>query len=419
MDTTTTTNASPSLTPIRLLVRVTRDAAITAATGREGVTPVALTPEVLSALTLEQRALCAELLTPSSARDARGNPFTGCHELRITTSSASVLTIRGATPSDAEVLAALRERLDREAAERDELVRAVDAEGDAAVEPDSGKATGPVEGWYESRVRAWRMRYDSAAEKLSRRAPNHPALQRVRATMQECQERAQAQWVAWYLSHDAATLAADARAHEGSYLDGAMREPLVRTDTTMALWNASSAVHEARKASEKAAAEAESAAKEAARKAAREALAAYALTVPTLAPAAREGYDVADAALGHIAKRVREFVVSASAHQIPIVSDADEGAWSLWSHVEREDGTMHVPTPEMIEAWEDICAEAAAFVAPEGTRVTPSRIGEMDVDGSYPEEDDHAPLGMYVSVSSIAPNTHWRAVLIPLGTADA
>lgn len=418
MDTTTTTNASPSLTPIRLLVRVTRDAAITAATGREGVTPVALTPEVLSALTLEQRALCAELLTPSSARDARGNPFTGCHELRITTSSASVLTIRGATPSDAEVLAALRERLDREAAERDELVRAVDAEGDAAVEPDSGKATGPVEGWYESRVRAWRMRYDSAAEKLSRRAPNHPALQRVRATMQECQERARAQWVAWYLSHDAATLAADARAHEGSYLDGAMREPLVRTDATMALWNASSAAHEARKASEKAAAEAESAAKEAARKAAREALVAYALTVPTLAPAARAGYDVADAALDHlataVADAVREHVPSAV-----LVSKGDKDAWEAWSLTGRDDGTMDVPSASSVSTWENVATTVATLKSPVGVEISVERIGELDVDGSYPEADDHAPLGFVVYVGSAAPNTRPRAILVPLAPAPA
>jgi len=266
---------------VKLAVVVSVVSAIKAATGRAGATVVALSPEVLGALSAEQREVLARrLVLPVRAEEGA----------RLTQASgmADSLTLPGADVSPGAVVAALGAWLDAAIASERELERQVEADPEAGVQVD-----------YAGRGE---FAHGSPAAALLRVHPTSPALEPARAAAKRKAAAVLAEKRATYLATPPAKLVNDLLAVRPTVADPPVLDDETRAHFAVAKKIAADtlAAREQREKEDRAKKEAADEAKKKAVESATAALAKYALTVDDLAPAAREGYDMRVGVVDHV-----------------------------------------------------------------------------------------------------------------------
>jgi len=351
---------------IKLKATVTMAAAIQGATGRAGETAVALSPEVLGALTEGQRArLVRHLSRPVGADAYTLAPGVG--------RSGVNLVLPGTDTSPGAVVAALGGWLDAIAARETQLVAKLDAAGPAAqVEQPAAGELG-----YGRVADAARVRYGSVAAELEEIAPDHPALTPVRSFVADARARLIAARRAAYLATPVRELVStgwNVRQPDGDAYDAETR---AHYDAACIERDRQKAEARVRDAEREAKVEQEKADREARRDAARAALSAYAIAhLPEYADAAADGYDVGDG------------VVAAIAEKIAALPDGPKGkvirqGTTRWGETSWEEAKS--PRAQAIELQRRVAAHVATIPACDGAEVDVSRVVRIEY---RPEGED-------------------------------
>ena len=350
---------------IELEVHVPVDVALRAGSAKAGATTVTLTDELLGQLSEAERATLAE-----AYRNERIAPEPG--------RAGEVLRLQSVDTSPEAVLAALRAVLARyeQGRARNESERQQSiAEGVAAIE--EGRAFEPNGHSPTFKVQV-----------LQELAPKHPALATFEKQRTELAARLRREWMEnpqsrqrslrtgtleleWWAEGDREVLAiinADEKAKRVVDLERSRVE------------------REQEEAKKKATAE------ERARVADR--LRAYALTVPDLEPAAREGYDIIAGTFDHIAELCAAEMRTTEGVKEPVVVIREGSAeWNETSETERPS-----PRAAAVLAQKSLAERIAKIAAPEGSTIETLRVQRVTMKRND-REVSRTALVVYVNGS--------------------
>lgn len=342
---------------IRLSISVPASVALRDGTGKAGLDVAPLTPEVLGALTADERALLAQLYV-APTRDQRIPPRGEL--VQEPGKGASSLTLPTADTSPAAVVVTLRAALQGFAAKVEALAAKVEGMGKAALVIDGygihrsvGIAYGP-------------------ARDLCAAAPSHPVVTALAARAAEREVALRAK-----ITAEALAAGPDLLVSDGAHGRRVANTPAWWCDVPelVALCRAAEERAAEKDAEDRARVEARRAAEEraAASKAARAevvsaALRAYALTVPELAPAAEDGYDVTPGVLDHIAALVADAARAAGASSTEVVVSGTR-AWEAWDMEERS-----APKPAAVKAQRALREACARIAVPDGVHIAVEKV---------------------------------------------
>lgn len=331
---------------IQLEVIVPVDVALRAGSARAGATTVTLTDELLGRLSEAERATLAE-----AYRDERVAPEPG--------RAGEVLKLQSVDTSPEAVLVALRAALagyeQGRARNESEKQRRI-AEGVAAIE--EGRAFEP--NGYSPTFKV---------QVLREIAPKHPALATFEKQRAEIAAKARREWMEnpqtrrrslrtgtleleWWAEGDRearAIIDADEKAQQAASLERIRIE------------------REQEEAKKKAEAEA--------RASFADRLRAYALTVPELEPAAREGYDIIAGTFDHLADLCAAEMRATEGVKEPVVVIREGSAeWNATSETERPS-----PRAAAVIAQKSLAERIAKIAAPEGVTIKTWRVQRVTV----------------------------------------
>lgn len=371
---------------IKLLVAVSAAVAVRAGSVRAGEGTVTLSPEHLSALTADERAQLAELLDEVKATGYPGAFGLRARKAALGMTAATALALPSPDTSVSAVVEALRTRLAEESAEHERLLAEESVELAGVVK--RALAASPAErSGYDPGDR-WVFHWDDNARidrAVARGIPGAAeAKEHLRATYAEVARRNSADLVAEAERYCALPLERRMRQDDKGDWDAVPPIGFRHANAVeMRLGpEAAKAFQEAHDAAT-ARTTTERAQRAEAERRAKEALVAFALTVPELAPAAREGYDVRKGVADEIARRV----ASVPAPNSPLGGFLDAETYAQggrgWGPLEWEDAPS--PNAALLALRSSIVAHVATVERPEGVTITVERVARVvteDTDGN-------------------------------------
>lgn len=348
---------------IRLTISVPDAIALREGTGRAGADVVPLSPEVLSALSSEDRALLARLYEPPRSDDRRTPP--GGRLVQHVEGAGTALTLPSADTSPVAVVEALRVALAGYRASLDELARAIEANPSRHLYRE------------EYGARAGDVTLGHQAARLRAAAPEHPVVKALLALAAEAQIALRDRIAAKAIERGASALVgSNGDVSSGLAWWGERPELVELLTEAKALSEQRRANTEAARIKEQANQERAAAEKAARREVVTASMRAYALKVDDLAPAAEDGYDVIPGVLEHIAEQVA--AAARGIEGVVSVETITRGT-RAWDEIEIEDRAS--PRAPAVKAQRALKASCAALTLPEGVSVEVEKVQRITRDG--------------------------------------